>query len=179
MLLTAFLIWSAALRSEKGAVPQTGPGVGKAAIGGPFKLLNQDGEVVTDRDFLGNWSLIYFGFTYCPDICPDELTKLAEAIDKIGWCIILYPFASSLFCWLLWLLWFSTNTCFFLSSLMILLKCREESRVTSSSCFHFHRSRAWYCWADSRVFERYHLHLLLDLFIDYGLLLIDPPFILW
>lgn len=75
----------AALRSEKGAVAKTGPGVGKAAIGGPFKLVNQDGKVVTDRDFLGNWSLIYFGFTYCPDICPDELTKLAEAIDKIGW----------------------------------------------------------------------------------------------
>jgi len=75
---------TAALRAEKGAVAKTGPGVGKAAIGGPFKLLNQDGKVVTDRDFLGNWSLIYFGFTYCPDICPDELTKLAEAIDKIG-----------------------------------------------------------------------------------------------
>ncbi|KAG0616369.1 hypothetical protein M758_5G109600 [Ceratodon purpureus] len=72
-----------ALRSEKGAVAKTGPGVGKAAIGGPFKLLNQDGKVVTDRDFVGNWSLIYFGFTYCPDICPDELTKLAEAIDTI------------------------------------------------------------------------------------------------
>ena len=75
---------AAVLRSEKGAVAKTGPGVGKAAIGGPFKLLNQDGKVVTDRDFVGNWSLIYFGFTYCPDICPDELTKLAGAIDKIG-----------------------------------------------------------------------------------------------
>jgi protein SCO1/2 len=71
------------IRAEKGATAKTGPGVGKAAIGGPFKLLNQDGKVVTDRDFVGNWTLIYFGFTYCPDICPDELTKLAEAVDQI------------------------------------------------------------------------------------------------
>lgn len=75
---------AAVLRSEKGAVAKTGPGVGKAAIGGPFKLLNQEGKVVTDRDFVGNWSLFYFGFTYCPDICPDELTKIAEVVDKIG-----------------------------------------------------------------------------------------------
>ena len=57
--------------------------VGRAAIGGPFSLVDMHGKPFTDRDLLGQFSLLYFGFTYCPDICPDELTKMAEAIDKV------------------------------------------------------------------------------------------------
>ncbi|CAN6230392.1 unnamed protein product [Urochloa humidicola] len=70
------------LKNRTSAV-KPGQSVGTAAIGGPFKLLNHDGKPVTEKDFLGKWTLFYFGFTHCPDICPDELQKMAAAIDKI------------------------------------------------------------------------------------------------
>eukprot|EP00958_Prasinococcus_capsulatus_P007075 scaffold655_cov379-Prasinococcus_capsulatus_cf.AAC.32 len=56
---------------------------GKAALGGPFKLVNQDGKSVTEESLKGQFSLLYFGFTHCPDICPDELIKISEATDLI------------------------------------------------------------------------------------------------
>jgi cytochrome oxidase Cu insertion factor (SCO1/SenC/PrrC family) len=71
------------LKNRTSAV-KPGQSVGTAAIGGPFKLLNHDGKPVTEKDFLGKWTLLYFGFTHCPDICPDELQKMAAAIDKIS-----------------------------------------------------------------------------------------------
>lgn len=57
--------------------------VGKAAVGGPFSLTDQNGKPFTEQNLLGKFSVLYFGFTHCPDICPDELEKLAEALDMI------------------------------------------------------------------------------------------------
>ena len=58
--------------------------LGKAALGGPFSLIDHNGERKTNQDFLGQWLLLYFGFTFCPDICPDELNKMATVINKLG-----------------------------------------------------------------------------------------------
>lgn len=67
----------------KQVVSQSQQVVGKAAVGGPFDLINQDGQRFTDKDLHGEFALLYFGFTHCPDICPDELEKVSEAINLV------------------------------------------------------------------------------------------------
>ena len=58
--------------------------VGGPAVGGPFTLEDSSGHTVTDRDFRGKYVLIYFGYTYCPDVCPTTLNAVANAIDRLG-----------------------------------------------------------------------------------------------
>ncbi len=52
-------------------------------IGGPFTLVDQNGRTVTAADFRGRFMLVYFGYTYCPDVCPTTLTTMADAIDLL------------------------------------------------------------------------------------------------
>ena len=58
--------------------------VGQASIGGPFELVDQRGKPFTDKDLRGQFSLLYFGFCYCPDVCPEELEKVSQAVDLVG-----------------------------------------------------------------------------------------------
>lgn len=53
-------------------------------LGGPFTLVDQTGRTVTERDFAGKVLLVYFGYTYCPDVCPTELGTMVAALDAMG-----------------------------------------------------------------------------------------------
>ena len=53
-------------------------------LGGPFQLIDHNGQSVTDATYAGKFMLIFFGFTHCPDVCPTELSAMATALDDLG-----------------------------------------------------------------------------------------------
>lgn len=55
-----------------------------SAIGGPFQLVDQNGKTVTEADLKGKWSLVYFGYTHCPDACPTALNDISIALADLG-----------------------------------------------------------------------------------------------
>jgi protein SCO1/2 len=57
---------------------------GAGSIGGPFELINAAGETVTDKDVITEPSLLYFGYTFCPDVCPLDTSRNAEAVDILA-----------------------------------------------------------------------------------------------
>ena len=80
MLIAAASIAAYALMSS----PQKPAGLGEAFVGGPFTMVNHRGETVTEKSFLGKPMLLFFGFTFCPDVCPTELQVMAAALDELG-----------------------------------------------------------------------------------------------
>lgn len=58
--------------------------IANVEIGGPFTLTDHTGRQVTDRDYLGGFTLVFFGYTFCPDVCPTVLGDIALALDELG-----------------------------------------------------------------------------------------------
>ena len=58
--------------------------IGPTAIGGPFTLVDQDGVRRSDAEFRGKYMLVFFGYTFCPDVCPTTLAVMGAALDKLG-----------------------------------------------------------------------------------------------
>ena len=79
--LAGGLLWH-----ESNNVPGLGKTVitGQADVGGPFKLVDHNGKTVTDADYRGRYMLIYFGYSFCPDVCPTTLAVMAQALDRLG-----------------------------------------------------------------------------------------------
>jgi cytochrome oxidase Cu insertion factor (SCO1/SenC/PrrC family) len=88
-LALACVVSSAPLAANEAAEPSPtelieGLLSGRAPVGGPFELTDQTGHRRTDTDFHGKLVVLYFGYTYCPDVCPTELQSISLALDKLG-----------------------------------------------------------------------------------------------
>ncbi len=69
---------------QDAAAPGVVSSTGQPQVGGPFNLVNQDGRTVDQTMLDGRWSLVFFGFTYCPDYCPTTLTSLEATKQQMG-----------------------------------------------------------------------------------------------
>lgn len=80
-LLAAILVAGAVLVLAPGSKQATeAPPLAGATIGGPFSLVDQDGRPVTQDALKGRYALVYFGYTYCPDVCPVDLARLMQGL---------------------------------------------------------------------------------------------------
>ncbi len=79
----AGLALAAGVAACRGPAPPPAASAGPA-IGGPFQLIDQDGRPVSDRDLVGKPTVVFFGFTFCPEICPTTLARIAEWMKALG-----------------------------------------------------------------------------------------------
>ncbi|KAI9755227.1 MAG: hypothetical protein M4579_004359 [Chaenotheca gracillima] len=70
-------------RMERKRIAEATKGMGRPKVGGPFQLIDENGKPFSSEDMKGKYALVYFGFTHCPDICPEELDKMAGMIDQV------------------------------------------------------------------------------------------------
>jgi cytochrome oxidase Cu insertion factor (SCO1/SenC/PrrC family) len=85
----AYVVSSAPVAANEAADPSPtelieGLLSGRAPVGGPFELTDQTGHRRSDADFRGKLVVLYFGYTYCPDVCPTELQSISLALDRLG-----------------------------------------------------------------------------------------------
>ncbi len=77
-------VWIALLAGAAGWIGWDAWQGGQTSIGGPFTLVDQNGRTITEASLKGKPTLIYFGYTYCPDVCPTSLLLMETAIERLG-----------------------------------------------------------------------------------------------
>ncbi|MEM6858944.1 MAG: SCO family protein [Pseudomonadota bacterium] len=82
-LLSAALVACAPQGDAQSEGPVGEPPLAGAAIGGPFTLTSATGEIVTWEDFRGKYAIVYFGYAYCPDVCPTDMQRTAQALRTL------------------------------------------------------------------------------------------------
>jgi len=90
---TCALLVSALLLRDGPAIPAEQPSAaqmmddlmyGRGPVGGPFTLIDHTGRVRSDTEFRGKLMIVYFGYTYCPDVCPTDMMAITQALDSLG-----------------------------------------------------------------------------------------------
>lgn len=87
VLLLALGLWAwqwAGSSMRPAAVTGVTGSVGTAQVGGPFELVDQHGQVRRDSDFRGRYMLVYFGYTFCPDVCPTTILAMSRALERLA-----------------------------------------------------------------------------------------------
>jgi len=89
LIASAVAYWGVNERNSKfpqkaGSPEAAAPTSSSVSIGGPFALVDHNGQAVTDKSFHGKFMLVMFGYTYCPDVCPTQLSTASDAIDALG-----------------------------------------------------------------------------------------------
>jgi len=82
--VASWVAWSWIANGDMSAGTGSGGIHTEANIGGPFELVDHHGRPVTDKTYRGQYLLVYFGYGYCPDVCPTELANIANALDILG-----------------------------------------------------------------------------------------------
>jgi len=89
LIAAAVAYWGVNERNSKfpqksNAPEASAPKSSSVSLGGPFSLTDHNGRAVTDKSFHGKLMLVMFGYTYCPDVCPTQLSTVSDAIDALG-----------------------------------------------------------------------------------------------
>jgi protein SCO1/2 len=83
-IAAALAVVTVLIVSGRERAAETGSAEGTALVGGPFQLVDQQGKAVDQTMLNGKWTLVFFGFTYCPDYCPTTLSMLRAVQDQLG-----------------------------------------------------------------------------------------------